>query len=121
MRDAKTGDVLTRLAFHGILHRVFRPACCSQHLVALAVLGRFGLEDLGDRSSAHDATLRDWRNVKTFGIDVFVNPGTLGRLIGYVERPDEDLVVVQGGQRGHFEGESLIGTREFGKIGRLVG
>ena len=54
MRDAKTGDVLTGLAFHGSLHRVFRPACCSQHLVALAVIGRFGLDDLGSTTWAID-------------------------------------------------------------------
>lgn len=121
VRDAQTWNILTGLASLSILHRVFHPTRCSQHLVTLAVLCRLGLDDFGNGSSAHDAVLRDWGKVKAFGIDVFGDLAALGRVVGYIEGLDEDLIVFQRGQRGRFEGESLIGTREFREIDRLVG
>ena len=63
----------------------------------------------------------DWSSVKTFRIDIFGDPGTLCGVIRHVKRLDKDLVIFQRRQRDGFEGEGLIGTREFREMSRFVG
>ena len=58
----------------------------------------------------------DRRGVKTFWVLILRDPCALGRVIGYVEGFDEDLILLEGGERVGVEGKGLVRTGEGSRL-----
>ena len=79
-----------------------------------------GLDDFGYVAGAHGLAGEDGRDVETLWVDAFGDPTALGGVVGEEAGFEEDLVILEGGERFAFEGEGWRGACEDWEAGRGV-